>query len=101
MFDAAWEDSADYRTLFRLDRQVRVDVARIFPPTGTRKDELPLWVKAGGALLEPVMPARQIAWLRRSDGGWIAAVEMPVSSAIARSRLSMQLWRPADAVSAP
>jgi len=40
-------------------------------------------VRAGsGLLLEPVMPARQIvARLRRSDGGWVAAVEMTAASA--------------------
>jgi hypothetical protein len=43
MFDF-WKDSTDYRTLFRLDRQVRVDTARLFPATGIRKDELPGYV---------------------------------------------------------
>ena len=98
MFDS-WNDSADYPTLFRLDRQVRVDVARVFPPTGIRKDEIPLWVKSGAVLLEPTMDARQIAWLRKCDGGWVAAVAMPVRSANGRSRLTMQLWLPADALS--
>jgi hypothetical protein len=98
VFDS-WEDFTDYRTLFRLDRQVRVDTARLFPATGIRKDEIPLWVKSAGLLLEPSMPARQIAWLRKSDGGWVAALAMPVRSANGRSRLTMQLWLPADAVS--
>ena len=98
MFDS-WIESTDYRTLFLLDRQVRVDTARLFPATGIRKDELPLWVKTAGLLVEPSMLARQIAWLRRSDGGWVAAVAMPVRSANGRSRLTMQLWLPADAVS--
>ena len=98
MFDS-WIDSTDYRTLFLLDRQVRVDTARLFPPTGIRKDDVPLWVKSAGLLVAPSMPARQIAWLRKSDGGWVAAVAMPVRSANGRSRLTMQLWLPADAVS--
>jgi len=98
VFDS-WNDSADYPTLFRLDRHVRVDVARVFPPTAIRKDEIPLWVKSGAVLLEPTMDARQIAWLRKSDGGWVAAVAMPVRSANGRSRLTMQLWLPADALS--
>ena len=98
VFDS-WEDFTDDRTLFRLDRQVRVDTARLFPATGIRKDEIPLWVKSAGLLLEPSMPARQIAWLRKSDGGWVAALAMPVRSANGRSRLTMQLWLPADAIS--
>jgi hypothetical protein len=99
MFDS-WETSATFPTLYRLDREVRVDITRIFPASGIRKDDLPLWVKAGGLLLEPAMSARQIAWIRRSDGGWIAAVEMPAGSANGRSRLAMQLWLPADALTA-
>ena len=99
MFDS-WDDSAEYRTLFRLDREVRVDVARVFPAAGIRKDEIPLWVKSAGVLLEPAMPARQIAWLRKSDGGWVAAVQMPARSANGRSHLTMHLWLPADAISA-
>ncbi len=99
MFES-WEDSAEFPTLFRVDREVRVDVARVFPAGGIRKDELPLWVKACGLLLEPAMSARQIAWVRRSDGGWLAAVEMPASSANGRSRLAMQLWLPPEALTA-
>jgi hypothetical protein len=99
VFDA-WQDDRDYPTLYRMDRDVVVDVARVFPASGIRKDELPLWVKSCGLLLDPVMPARQIAWVRRSDGGWLAAVEMPASSANGRSRLTMQLWLPPEALTA-
>ena len=42
MFDS-WESSDEYATLHRLDREVRVDVARIFPSKAKRKDELPMW----------------------------------------------------------
>jgi len=41
MFDS-WESSDEYATLHRLDREVRVDVARIFPSKAKRKDELPM-----------------------------------------------------------
>jgi hypothetical protein len=99
MFES-WDDSREFPTLFPLDREVRVNVGRIFPAAGIRKDELPLWVKAFGLLLQPVMPARQIAWIRRSDGGWLAAVEMPANSANGRSRLVMQLWLPPEALTA-
>jgi hypothetical protein len=97
MFDS-WESSDEYATLHRLDRQVRVDVARIFPSKARRKDELPMWVKAFGLHLEPTMMARQIAWIRTSNGGWLAAVEMPARSGNGRSRLAMNLWLPAEVV---
>jgi hypothetical protein len=48
---------------------------------------------------EPSMPARQTAWLRRSDEGWLTAVETPAGSANGRSRLTKQLSAP-DALSA-
>lgn len=97
MFES-WERSSEFPTLFSVDRQVRVDVGRMFPASGIRKDKLPLWVKACGLVLEPVMPARQIAWLRRSDGGWVAAVTMVAVSANRQSSLTMDLWLPSHAV---
>jgi hypothetical protein len=97
MFDS-WESSGKYATLHRIDREVRVDVARVFPSKAKRKDELPMWVKAFGLHLEPTMMARQIAWIRTSNGGWLAAVEMPATSGNGRSRLTMNLWLPAEVV---
>ncbi|MCV7023643.1 hypothetical protein H7I77_09820 [Mycolicibacterium novocastrense] len=99
MFDG-WEDSADYPTLFRVCREVSIDTARIFPPSGIRKDELPMFVKSGGLLLEPSMRGRQIAWIRRADGGWLAVCELKAASANGRSRVNMQLWLPPDALTA-
>ncbi|ETA92307.1 hypothetical protein O982_23865 [Mycobacterium avium 10-5581] len=93
-----WRQSEEFPTLFRIDREVVVDVGRIFPAAQIRKDQLPLWVKASGLVLEPTMTARQIAWIRRSDGGWLAAVEMPASSANGGSRITMKLWVPAHAI---
>mgnify|MGYP000914632203 FL=1 len=46
-----WVSSATYPTLFKVDRQVYVDLTRAFPGLGDvtrRQDELPLWVRAGG-----------------------------------------------------
>lgn len=97
MFDS-WRESQEYPTLFRVDREVLVDVAHLFPPTAIRRDELPLWVKSGALLLEPSMKARQLAWLRRSDGGWAAAVQMSAGSANGQSRITMQLWLPPEAL---
>jgi hypothetical protein len=35
-----------------------------------------------------------------TDGGWLAAVEMPAGSANGRSQLAMQLWLPPEALTA-
>lgn len=56
--------SDDCATAHRLDREVCVDAARIFPSKAKGKDELPMWVKSFGLHLEPTMMARQIAWIR-------------------------------------
>jgi hypothetical protein len=77
-----------------VERDVAVDVLRAFPCTGYRRqDELPLWVKTSALRLEPSMRARQVAWIRRaSDGGWLAVVLMPASSANGQSHVTMRLW---------
>lgn len=99
MFEA-WQSSVEYPTLYRLDRDVLVDVARALPGVGYRRqDELPLWVKTGALRLEPSMRARQVAWIRRaSDGGWLAVVLMPAGSANGKSNVTMQLWLEPDMI---
>ncbi len=92
MFDHWARELLGYRTLHHVDREVWINTARAFPPAGTRRDQLPLWQKSGGLALEPWMPARQLAWLLRDDGTWLALVELEARSGNNRSRLSMQLW---------
>lgn len=56
-------------------------------------------VRSGGLRLEPWMRARQVAWIRRaSDGGWLAIVLMPASSANGQSSITMQLWLEPDMI---
>jgi hypothetical protein len=58
MFDE-WQQGSEYPTLYRVERDVVVDVLRAFPGTGYRRqDELPLWVKTSALRLEPLMRAR-------------------------------------------
>ena len=45
------------------------------------------------------MRGQQIAWVRRFDGGWLAVVRVPATSANRQSRLTMQLWVEPDAIS--
>jgi hypothetical protein len=42
------------------------------------------------------MLARQLAWIRCADGGWVAIVVMSASSGNRLSTLSMPLWLPPD-----
>ncbi len=47
-------EDASYRTRFSIDRQVWVDMLRVFPGLGSctrRQDELALWIKSGGLRL--------------------------------------------------
>lgn len=90
-----WMSSAAYPTLFSVDRDVYVDLTRVFPTLGSvarRQDGLPLWVRACGLRLELQIPGRQVAWVRRADGGWLACVVCCPTSANGQSRLRMQLW---------
>jgi hypothetical protein len=98
MFDQ-WRVSDEYPTLFLLSRPVWVDTARVLPASGIRQDELPLWVRTGALRLEPLMSARQVAWIRRaSDGGLLAVVLVPASSANGKSKVTMQLWLEPDLI---
>lgn len=99
MFDTWARELLGYRTLHDVDRRAWINTARAFPPAGTRSDQLPLWQKAGGLALEPWMPARQLAWLLRADGTWLALVELQARSGNNKSRICMQLWLLADDIS--
>ena len=48
------------------DRPVLVDT-RWLPTTGIRRDNLAMWIKAGGLHLDHEMPGRQLAWVRRTS----------------------------------
>jgi hypothetical protein len=94
-----WTSSAEYPTAFRVDRDVIVDIARLFPPSGRRADCIPMWVKVFGVRLEPHMVGRQKVWLRRSEGSFLGLIDLPVTSANGFSQLVMSLWLPSDAFS--
>jgi hypothetical protein len=95
MFDH-WFNDAEYPTLYEVARDVVVDTSRLFPRSAVRRDELPMWVKSFGLQFEPCMPARQAAWIRRADGGWLALVAMPARSGNGRSTITMPFWLPPE-----
>ncbi|MBU8813152.1 hypothetical protein KL953_30185 [Mycolicibacterium goodii] len=106
MFENVFDDwpgeICGYRTLHLVDRPVRIDTTKAFPGLGMapRRDELPMWVKAGGYLITgPWMPGRQIAWIRRAnDGDWTAVCLLQVRSGNGQSQATMQLWLEPDAI---
>jgi hypothetical protein len=52
---------------------------------------VPLWVKAFGVRIEAHMQARQIAWARRADGGWLAILLVPASSSNGRLQITLPM----------
>jgi hypothetical protein len=67
-----------------------------------RQDQLAMWIKAGGLRLEPWMPGRQVAWIRRADGGWLARVCVPATSTNRQACVTLQLWvEPAAVATGP
>lgn len=91
----------DHPAIYLVDRLVMVNMTRIFPGLGStarRQDQLPLWVRAYGLRLDPWMPARQTAWVRRSDGGWLAVLQCTATSPNGSTHLTMNLWLEPDAI---
>jgi hypothetical protein len=77
MFDE-WESDHEYPTLFRVDRDVVVSTAEALPSTGRKlAGQPPIWVRSFGLQIEPQMQGRQIAWVRRSNGGWAGGGARP------------------------
>ncbi|MFZ2241677.1 MAG: hypothetical protein WAV90_19345 [Gordonia amarae] len=91
MFDN-WVGDPTYSTLVRMDREVAVFAAQALPcSVSAPADTLPLWVRAGGLRIEAHMAARQVAWVRRATGGWLAVVLMPAASDNGRLRVTLPL----------
>lgn len=62
------------------------------PSSGRRPaNQVPLWVKAGGVRIEAHMQARQVAWVKRADGGWMAVLLVPASSSNGRLRITLPM----------
>jgi hypothetical protein len=88
-----WQSDPEYPTLFRVDRDVVVSTAEALPSSSRKlAGQPPAWIKAFGLRIEPQMPGRQIAWVRRSNGGWLAVVLVPAASGNGRSSLTIPLW---------
>jgi hypothetical protein len=90
-----------YPTLYRVERDVVVDVLRASPGTGYRRqDELPLWVKTSALRLERSMRARQVDWTPRAlDGGWLGRrAHASRQRQWPKSHVTMPLWLEPDMI---
>ena len=94
-------ESSEYRTRFSIDRQVWVDMLRVFPGLGScarRRDELPLWLVAGGVRLGSVDAWSAGGVASRADGGWLALVLVPAASSNGTAHVTLQLWVEPDVI---
>lgn len=82
----------EFPTLFLVDRPVVINAQAVFPRNGRRLNGVAMWVRSNGLRLEPYVLGRQIAWIRRCDGGFWALVLIVAHSANGQSTLPMQLW---------
>lgn len=82
-------------------RPVIVEMNRALPLAkhAQRPDRLPLRVLAGGLRVEGTMHAELFAWVKLTDGQWLACVCVPARSGDGRTGLDLWLWVTADAVS--
>ena len=65
-----WSRDLAYPTLFPVNRPVVVNMQGALPGVGRRLEGVPMWCRSEGLRVEPYMLGRQIAWVRRFDGGW-------------------------------
>lgn len=112
MFDR-WNDPPGVEMLRRVDRRVIVDTTKVWPVTywgppepgnseGVRPMQFaPHDVQEHGLRIDTLQEGRQIAWIRRSFGEWLALVCISVGSADGKSALTMPLWLQTNAFRLP
>ncbi|SLI19416.1 Uncharacterised protein [Mycobacteroides abscessus subsp. abscessus] len=108
-----WTDPAGVEILRRVDRRVIVDTHKVWSapywgPTQSANAEgvrpmplAPPEVRAHGLVVAPLQEGRQVAWIRRAFGEWLALVFVNASSADGQSQLTMPLWLQSDAFRLP
>ena len=77
-----------------------VDMSRALPSLARHAqpaDKVPLWLRAAGIRVEGVEHGEQLAWLRLTDGQWLARVR--IFPAIGKDRsLTLTMWVTQDAI---
>ncbi|SHV73078.1 hypothetical protein [Mycobacteroides abscessus] len=112
MFDN-WVDPPGVEILRQVDRRVIVDTHKVWsaPYWGPRQPAntegvrpmsfAPPEVREHGLVIAPMQEGRQVAWIRRAFGEWLALVFVNASSADGRSQLTMPLWLQGSAFRLP
>lgn len=87
-----WGCDPSHPTLFKVDREIAVYAHDALPSSGRQPaDRIPLWVQAFGLRIEAHMRARQVAWIRKSDGAWLAVALVPVASSNRRIQVTLPM----------
>lgn len=93
-----WRDERTLR-LFTPPRPVEVLTDAVWPHTWRiTRTPASLWVRANGVRVESVMPAEQLAWLRASDGTFLAVIQMRCTSANGHNHILLPLTVESSAV---
>lgn len=96
MFDD-WVTVPGVEILWQLDRPVLVDTRKVWPTAHMPFRPPTPRVQQHGANIKPRVEGRQVAWLRRNSGEYLALVVIAVRSADGASRMLMPLWVQCDA----
>ncbi|MFE3196288.1 hypothetical protein ACFXHA_45335 [Nocardia sp. NPDC059240] len=81
-------------------KRVLVEIGLAMPthPATFGANSVPLRVRAGGLNRARTVPGLLYAWLRCTDGGWLAYVEFTAETANGRGQLEVRQWCSARAV---
>jgi hypothetical protein len=88
VFDA-WRDP---RMLVVRDEPVEVLTNNVWPDALGAMTQAPYEVRNRGLHVDSIAPGRLLAWVRRSNGVWLAAVQIEGRSRDGQSSLTMTLW---------
>ncbi|MEU9807020.1 hypothetical protein [Mycobacterium sp. NPDC050853] len=93
MFDH-WENPSEIEIYRPVDRPVVVHTHQVFlGDVGSHQMNLgPPSAQKHGLVIESLHAGRQLAWVRRSTGEWLALVVVEVATADGLNNLTMQLW---------
>ncbi|TDZ82784.1 hypothetical protein DE4585_01576 [Mycobacteroides salmoniphilum] len=93
MFDS-WKGPPGVEIYRPIDRPVVVLTHQVLlGETGSRQMTLsPTPARRHGLVVESLHAGRQLAWVRRNTGGWLALVTIEARTADGLNSLTMDLW---------
>lgn len=88
-----WENPPGIEILRPVDREVQVMSTALWPPPPRSSMSLaPCEASDHGLVLDDHHQGRQIAWIRSSDGGWLAVVMVTLTTADKANAITTALW---------